>query len=121
MHGVYVVSVSRERCMVCAFMCGPFDPSACSSRGLVSEAGSLTMGWYTAEGRRSLESGGPFALDAMLANGGLLVQCVCKVHVCMCSACAVHVPHTSRICRACAVYVQGPFACLTEYVGGGHR
>lgn len=73
MHGVYVVSVSRERCMVCAFMCGPFDPSACSSRGLVSEVGSLTMGWYTAEVRRSLESGGPFALDAMMANGGLLM------------------------------------------------
>ena len=106
----------------CVHSCVADSFSGLLYRGLVLEVWvSFTMGWCTAEGRRSLESGGPFALDAMLANGGLLVQCVCKVHVCMCSACAVHVPHTSRICRACAVYVQGPFACLTEYVGGGHR
>jgi hypothetical protein len=29
------------------------------------------MGWYTAELRRSLESGDRSALDAMMANGGL--------------------------------------------------
>ena len=29
------------------------------------------MGWYTAELRRSLESGGQSASDAMMANGGL--------------------------------------------------
>jgi hypothetical protein len=68
----------------------------------VSKVGSLTMGWYTAKLRRSLESGGPFALDAMLANGGPLLindhavhvqsACVCVVRVqciCMCM-CRVH-------------------------------
>ena len=110
----------RRHASVCIHV-WPIPSAGSSIEGWCWKWVSFTMGWYTAEGRRSLESGGPFALDAMLANGGLLMQCVCRVHVCMCSACAVHVPHTSRICRACAVYVQGPFACLTEYVGGGHR
>ena len=64
------------------------------------------MGWYTAEPRRSLESGGPFALDAMLANGGLLMQCVCKVHVCMCGHCVVRVQCMCHVRYVHAVHVQ---------------
>ena len=72
-------------------------PSAGSSiEGWCWKWVSFTMGWCTAEGRRSLESGGPFALDAMMANGGLLMQYMhmCMhmsmcMHMCMCSA--VHV------------------------------
>ena len=87
-------------------------PSAGSSiEGWCWKWVSFTMGWCTAEGRRSLESGGPFALDAMLANGGLLVQCVCKVHVCMCSVqcmCVTYVAYMPCMCSVRAGPIRVP-------------